>query len=282
VLKIYIVHSSPVLKEKVLLSPNPHPDPSASANPAGSNLVASAPCVVQLPVDGVILFSLLTYIFPVLSVLPSTIEHVMELLSVAQMYKMDVVLTQIRSHIAQQEPPLIREETAFLIYSLAQERGLRTEAFEAAQCTLSFSSLTIDDLTEEHKLDMMPGAFLYELWKYHESVRSNVKLDLEEFRKSNAVTILGDLSCDSLSDSGLPYWLDRYISEIGTDLVPALLDFTDFYMGLAGHLTRKRKLKGTLCTCSGIPRKKMRAFWESLTATVHSSITKVRLLCSCT
>jgi hypothetical protein len=185
VLKIYIVNSSPILGEKVSLSPNFRPAPGAST---------SAPCV-QLPIEGAILFSLLTYIFPVLPVLPSTVEQVMELLSVAQMYKMDVVLTRIRSHIAQQgrqEPPFIREETAFLIYSLAQNHGLRPEGLDAAQCTLSFASLAIEDLAEEHTLDIMPGPFLYELWEYHGTVGENLEEDLEDFATSDAVKILGN------------------------------------------------------------------------------------------
>jgi hypothetical protein len=135
VLKIYIDHSSPILREKVLLSLDPRPDPSASSIPAESKAEGTAAnelCAVQLPIEGATLFSLLTYIFPVLPVLPSAVEQVMELLSVAQMYKMDVILTQIRSHIAQQEPPFVREETALLIYSLAQKHGLRTEGLDAA------------------------------------------------------------------------------------------------------------------------------------------------------
>jgi hypothetical protein len=277
VLRIYIVHSSPILGEKVLLSPNPQPEPNPSAIPTESNVkgaTANTPCVVQLPIEGAVLFSLLTYIFPVPPVLPSTIEQTMELLSVAQMYKMDVVLTHIRNHITRQEQPFIQEETAFLIYFLAQKHGLRTEALDAAQRTLSFSSLTIEDLAEEDKLDMMPGAFLHELWEYHQRVRSNLTLDLEEFRKSNAPMILGDLSCDSLSDSGLPYWLDEYISEIGTGRVPAFLDLTNFHMRLAEHI--RHHSNGGCAPCSIIPQKKIRAFWEALMATVHSSIAKVR------
>ena len=108
VLKLYIVHSSAILGEKVLLSPNPQHQPSDSSRTVNSDVertAANALRVVQLPVEGAVLFSLLTYIFPVPPVLPSTTEKIMELLSVAQMYKMDVVLTHIRNHIAQQEPP---------------------------------------------------------------------------------------------------------------------------------------------------------------------------------
>ncbi len=276
VLKIYIVHSSPIFGEKVLISPNPQPELTTSTIPAESNVegtTANALPVVQLPIEGTILFSLLTYIFPVPPVLPSTVEQVMELLSVAQMYKMDIILTHIRSNIAQQEPPFVREETAFLIYSLAQKYGLRTEALQAARCTLSFSSLTIKDLAEENKLDMMPGAFLHGLWKYHQRVRSNLKLDLEEFRKSNVMTILGNWSCVVVTNSGFPHWLHRYIAYIGVAHIPVYVDLTDFHMQLTKHV----QWRGGCKSCSGISREKIRVFWRALTAVIRGSIAKVRV-----
>ena len=64
VLKLYIVHSSAVLGEKVLLLPNPPPEPSVLANSAhqssAEGTVENALRVVQLPIEGAILFSLLT------------------------------------------------------------------------------------------------------------------------------------------------------------------------------------------------------------------------------
>ena len=285
VLKLYIVHCSQILGEKLLLSINPQPGPNASTIPAKSKAevtVENALCVVQLPVEGVILFSLLTYIFPVPPVLPSTEEQAMKLLSVAQMYKMNVVLTHIRNDIARQEPPFIREDTAYLIYSLAQKHGLRTEALEAARCTLSFSSMTIEDLAKEKKLDMMPGVFLYELWKYHQRVRLNLTSDIEEFRQSNALKILGDLSCNAPSPFVTrPYWLHSYISDIGRIRVPAFLDFTDFQVGLTKHITKSdlnRNTKGGCASCSSITRKNMRKFWDALTATVYRCIAKVSVI----
>jgi hypothetical protein len=193
------------------------------------------------------------------------------------MYKMDVVLTHIRNHIAQQDPPFIREETAFLIYSLSQKHALRTEALQAARCTLSFSSLTIQDLAEEHRLDMMPGSFLHELWKYHQMVRSNLTSDLNEFKKSIALTVLGDSSCESLTDSGLPYWLDGYISGIGTGRVPAFLDLADFHAKLVEHIEHQRSNAGC-ASCSGMLGKKIRVIWEAFMAVVHGSIVKVRVI----
>ena len=279
VLKLYIVHCSPILGEKLLLSVNRQPEPSASSTPLESNVegtMENALCVVQLPMEGAILFSLLTYIFPVLPVLPPTVEQIMKLLSVAQKYKMNIVLTHIRNDIARQEPPFIREDTAFLIYSLAQTYGLRAEALQAARCTLSFSSLTIEDLSEEHKLGMMPGASFHELWKYHQRVRSNLALNLEEFG-SNALTILGDLGCDKPADSGLPGWLDRYISNISKARAPAFLDLSDFLLRLAEHI-QCLSPNGGCASCSSIPRKNICEFWEALTATGHDSIAKVRAI----
>ena len=287
VLKIYIVHSSQILGEKVLISPTPQPKPASSTiiaesdSDVGSEHVANASQVpvVQLPIDGVIIFSLLTYIFPVPPVLPSAVEQVMELLSVAQMYKMDVVLTHIRNHIAQQEPPFIRKETAFVIYSSSLNHSLRPEALQAAGCTLSFASLTIEDMAKENVLDMMPGAFLHELWKYHQRVRSNLSSDLEEFETSNALTILGDSSCESTdSDDDIPSWLESYISTIGTGRVPAFLDITDFHMALAEHgRTVIPDLFRECASCSNIPRESIRELWGALTAVVRGSISKVRV-----
>ena len=276
VLKHCIVHSSPILREKILLSPNTQPEPITSSIHAKSNVEGTAANVlgtIQLPIEGACLFSLLTYIFPVTPVLPPTVEQIMELLSVAQLYKMDVVLAHIRIHISQQEPPFIREETAFSVYSLAQEHGLRTEALQAARCTLSFSSLTIEELAKEGKLDLMPGAFLHELRKYHRRVRSNLTSDLEEFKRSDALAILGDLTCNLLID-GLPLWLGSYISNVGKRCVPAFLDLSDFYTELAEHI-QFCSSNGGCASCSRLPRTKIREFWDALTAVVHCSIAKV-------
>jgi hypothetical protein len=201
----------------------------------------------------------------------------MELLSVAQLYKMDVVLAHIRNHIAQREPPLIRKETAFSIYSLSLKHSLRPEALRAAEYTLSFASLAIEDLAKENLLHSMPGAFLHELWKYHQRVRSNLSLDLKEFKTSIALTILGNSSC-KFSDSGVPSWLESYISTIGTHRVPAFLDLTDFHMALAEHRQTDVWDPSRECaSCSDIPRESIRELWGALTAAVRGSISKVRV-----
>lgn len=281
VLKLFIVHNSPILEEKVLLCHNPQPELSGCtiSREFDVDLEHAANAlqvpVVQLPIDGAILFSLLTYIFPIPPVLPSTIEQVMELLSVAQMYEMDVVLTHIRNHIAQQEPPFIREETAFLIYSLSQKHGLRFEALQAALRTLSFTTLTVDNLAKENKLDLMPGYLLHELWKYHQRVRSNLTIDLREFKKSIALTMPSISKCYSLTGSSLPRWLDAFISEIVTDNFPIFLDLADFQKKLKTHVQEGRS-ECSHCGSIIIPHEEIRAIWTALEAVLNNSIVKVR------
>lgn len=101
--QLFIVHNSPVLKEKTLISDNPQPKLTASTiskeSDVDSEHAANAfqVSVAQLSIDGAILFSLLTYIFPVLPVRPPTVEQVMEILAIAQKYKMRAILVHIRN-----------------------------------------------------------------------------------------------------------------------------------------------------------------------------------------
>jgi hypothetical protein len=274
VLRLYIVHSSPILGEKVLISPDPQSNAAAITSNSEPNVDTAKLPVVQLSDSGAILFSLLSYIFPVPPILPATVEQTMELLSVARKYKMDAILTHIRNHIAQQDPPFIREDNAFDVYSLAQKYGLRREALQAARSTLTFSPLTIESL--EDKLGVMPGACLHELWKYHESVKSNLTSDLEEFRISHAQKALGDSSCQSLTASRIPTWLDRYIKTMGRE--PAFFDLTRFHMALSSHvqLPENRGLgSGGCVSCAYIHHKTIQAFWAALTAVTNGSIAKV-------
>ncbi|KAH9169569.1 hypothetical protein EDB89DRAFT_2072811 [Lactarius sanguifluus] len=153
ILKMYIFHSSPVLGEQVLAADNPQPGIAIPPD-----ITAASLPVVQLPDSGAILFSILTYIFPVQPILPSTVE--------------------------QQHPPFIRKENSLYVYSLAQKHGLRQEALQAAQSTLGLPYLTINRLDE--KLKMMPGVFLHELRKYQQRVYTNLTSDLKDFIASHA------------------------------------------------------------------------------------------------
>ncbi|KAH8977944.1 hypothetical protein EDB92DRAFT_1957179 [Lactarius akahatsu] len=170
--KLYIVNSSPVPQELLGTVSN-----TSGVSDADGKEQEHFP-VVELSESGVILHSLLTFVFPVVPVLPSTTGRIMELLSVAQKYQMDSVMAHIRGAISQQDPPFILPNTALRlhVYFLTQKYELHQEALLAARSTLPFKSrclsMTIEDL--EDKIGFMPGVYLRELWKYHERVRDNV------------------------------------------------------------------------------------------------------------
>ena len=265
--KCYIVNSSLVLTElirKALVPPD-----AAHAEPS------SLP-VVQLPEGGTILHSLLTFVFPVTPIIPSTTEATIELLFVAQKYQMSSVLAHIRSTIARDSPIPNRPENSLYTYALAQQYGLRQEALQAAQMAISNYPMTIEDLDD--KLDVVPGASLYELWKYHERVRAILASDLKEFRESSAGGTLTSLRCGGFSSSTLipsiPRWLDDYIKSIAE--APHLFDPAELNTALARHIMPEFRIQiNHRCACASIPSQTIRNFWAALGSAVHDSFEKV-------
>jgi hypothetical protein len=259
--KVYIINCSPVLDECIQKTLHRSQDDHGEA---------SLP-VVQLPESGAILHNLLTYIFPVTPLVPSTAEKCMELLSVAQKYRMDSVLAHMRLNIARHIPPLTQRDSALRIYSLAQKYGLRQEALQAARTVLNFP-MSIKDLEKE--LNVMSGASLYELWKYSEGVRAILASDLTEFRSSGARGTLTSLQCVDLTSSRLPCWLDDYIVSIEGDI--SLFDFIEFGSALARHT--EAESGEDLCACVSIPSQTIRKFWKALSSVIDGSFEKVSLM----
>ncbi len=261
VLKLYIIKSSTVLGDLIQAAS----DTSDAANLASAQTQLPE---VQLSESSAILFSLLTFVFPVTPVLPSTLDETMELLSVAQKYEMNSVLTHIRGSLALQDPPFIGPENAFLAYSLAQRYGLHKEVTQAARLTLKFV-LTIETL--EDKLAMMPGAYLHELWKYHQRVQAQLRLDLPS---SGAGAVLKGFNCSQYANNtGNPYWIELYIWSIIEN--PSRFDSIEFQMALAQHTAGSGTTQCTSCIL--IPVETMRTFWTTVATTVHRCMEKVSL-----
>jgi hypothetical protein len=256
--KIYIVNSSPVLGEIIQKTLD---------SPSNANAEESLP-VLRLPETGEILECLLTFVFPVTPRLPSTLEKVMELLSVAQKYQMGAALSHIRASVAQQNLLPTRLEPALHLYALAQKYKLRPEALQAVQSILKYP-MTIDNFY--NKLDIMPGAFLYRLWKYRESVRAILASGLTEFRATRACGTITGLRCTELSSSQIPNWLDHYIESIGK--APNLFDTAEFNIAFTRHTKDKANEKS--CECASIPNHTIRDFCEALASVVHGSFEKV-------
>jgi hypothetical protein len=253
VLKIHVTKVSPVLRELIQSASASH-----TANPT-SPLPS-----VQLSNSDAVLSSLLTFILPMIPVLPSTLESTMALLSAAQKYQMDSILSRIRAAVGSQNPPFIRRETAFQVYSLARMHGLRQEALQAARTTLTFP-FTFRDLEDE--LETIHGIYIHELWRYYQSVRTHLKSDLEVFR-ATGMPALTCPPCGPDTIHGARVWLDSYVASIADS--PAFFDLTEFHLCFSCHIVQSR------CFCA-IPSKAVRAFWTDLTNVVHGSMTKVGL-----
>ena len=235
--------------------------------------------VVELPENGAMLHSLLTLIFPVIPILPSTPEKIMELLAVAQKYQMDSVLNHIRSIVgARKDPPFILPETAFHIYFLAQQQGLHQEAVQAARVTLCLP-MVIEDLGDRLEFSDMTGAYLYELWKYHQRVRTELRSGIPKFRNSGLPEGVKGLFCSVFNrvSSGLssfPEWLDNYIASIAE--APHLFDLIEFEDVWAHHIDEMTAYGSEPCTCAKISGQLRRDFWDALTTFVHGAIERVR------
>ncbi|KAH9022499.1 hypothetical protein EDB84DRAFT_1618644 [Lactarius hengduanensis] len=266
VLKLYIVICSPVLQELI--------QSNTSDLPNGEKQEPLP--VVDLPESKETLYSLLTFIFPVLPVLPSTPEKILELLSVAQKYQMDSVMTHIRGAISRLDPPFLRPETALHVYFLAQQYELRQEAVQAARVTLRLS-MTIEDLGDKLEFPGMTGAYLHELWKYHQQVRTDLRSGVLEFRNSlpHDVQVL---RCSGPRSNMYPFppWLDSYIRAIAESL--HLFDPVEFEDARARHIGSEisNTRYALVCSCVEISSHSqvIRVFWGALTAVVHGTIEK--------
>jgi hypothetical protein len=223
--------------------------------------VTSLP-VVEIPESKETLYRLLTFIFPITPVLPPTAEKIMELLAVAQKYEMNSVVSHIQGTICRLHPPFLRSETAFHIYFLAQQHGLHHEAAQAARVTLRFP-MTIKGLGDELDFPGMTGAYLHELWKYHEQVRAELKSAVLEFRISGLPDGMNNLMCSSPFRRGAspPKWLYDYINSVAETPPGNLFHLTQFQEVWARHVESHNSSYGA-CSCATLPSHVKRSFWE--------------------
>ncbi len=179
-------------------------------------------------------------------------------------------------------------EPALRIYALAQKYGVRPGALQTAQTILKHAS-TIEDL--EDMLDIIPGASLYELWKYHERVRTTLASDLEQFRKSGARGTITGSWCTDLSSSRIPRWLDQYIESIVK--TPKLFHTGEFSIIMARHIADKAVIVVSCecespdhttrstpvsCKCVSMSNQTIRDFWDALETVIHGSFEKVSVI----
>ena len=208
-----------------------------------------------------------------------TAEKVMELLVVAQKYEMNSVVSHIRGAICPQDPQFLRSETAIHVYFLAQQHGLHHEAVQAARVTLR-SPMTIEGLEDKLDFPGMTGAYLHELWKYHECVRHELKLAVIQFRKYGLPDVVKRLSCTKpLQDSSSPQWIYDYVNSVAETLPKKLFDFdlSEFENERARHVQSNSTMTSHgACSCATMPSQVKRTLLEALMAVVYRTLEKVR------
>jgi hypothetical protein len=227
--------------------------------------------VVRLPESGEVLHKLLTFIFPVTPLVPSTPEETMELLSVAQKYQMGSILVHMRAIIALSDPLPTCLKPTLRLYCLAHKYGLRPEVLRYARVIGNYP-MTPEDY--DNKFDIVPSALLFELWKYHERSRVTLASDLGVFRAFGARGIMMGLGCRQSSSHDLPSWLDQYIGSIGN--APNLFDLVEFNIVMARHISESKHEGG--CRCSSIPGQAIRSFWAALKSVVNGSFERVSVV----
>ena len=272
--KSYIINSSPVFRELILRSVS-----TTLADVPGGEVQESLP-EVKLPESGETLHGLLTFIFPIVPILPSSIEKVMELIAVAQKYQMHSVLSHIYgiTGIGRKDPTFIRPETAFQVYILARKHELHHEALQAAQFTLHLP-MVLEDLGDRLDSSDVTGIHLNELWEYHERVRTDLKSALLEFRKFGLPEDAKRLCNRDLSESrdSCPRWLENYMKSIAD--TPHRFDYSSFKDAHAYHLQNSARdiaVFHHMCSCANSPV--IHTCWDALTTIVHDTIEIVPLV----
>jgi hypothetical protein len=190
--------------------------------------------VVHLTESHAILSSLLTFVFPVQSFLPPTIEQILKLLSVAQKYEMTTTLARIRDCAPRRDPSFICAKTALHVYSLAWKYRLLEETLLAAEEALKIP-MTIDKF--EDKLELIPIPALCQLWKYRQRVLDDLNTNFYVgLSNSGAYHVLVNVDCvEKNPSSNTPLWLDHYLHAILKD--PARVDLTTFHLALSSHVS---------------------------------------------
>ena len=157
--KSVLAMSSPFFKDLLSL-PQPPDD----------ELVDGLP-VVQLPEDSDLLNVLISLLYPVPPVIPSSYEKVFALLAACQKYDMVSVQTNIRAAVKLGTFPAAPVGTeAFGAYALASSKGLVPEMENAAHLTLNYP-LTFESLGEG--LRSFKGRALCDLVGYRKRCGTN-------------------------------------------------------------------------------------------------------------
>jgi hypothetical protein len=163
-----------------------------------------------------------------------------------------------------------------MFISLHKSRDFTKRQFKAARVTLRLP-MVIEDLGDKLEFSDMTGAYLYELWKYHERIRTDLKSGLPEFRNSRLPEGVKALRCAFLTLIP-PSLLRDGLIITSSPLRKLLISLISSNSKMRGHATsrRSRYSYSRTCPCVDISSQLRRDFWEALTAFVDGAIERVR------
>ena len=136
--------------------------------PPSDGLVDGLP-VVQVPEDAGLLNNLVSLLYPIRRVKPSSYEKVFALLNACQKYDMISIQSYIRDEVKLGRFPAPVRAQALRAYAIASSMDLVPEMAHAARLTLG-QSLTFESLGE--CLRSFKGPALFELIRYREGNRA--------------------------------------------------------------------------------------------------------------
>ena len=163
--------------------------------------------------------------------------------------------------------------------------------------------MVIEDLGDKLEFTDMTGAYLYELWKYHKRVRTELESGVYKFVNSGLPESVKSLVCskdhsDSFGRRPFPSWLYDYIKSIaGTPHLFGLIEFEDAWVRHIKQIQdaysqshscssysrssysydsyRSPYSHSPSCSCVDISNQLRRTFWEALAAFVDKAIDRV-------
>ena len=134
--------------------------------------------VVQFTEDAELVNILVSLLYPIPPVIPSSYEKVFALLAACQKYDMTSIQSSIRAEVIRGSFPAPIGTEAFRAYAIASDLGLIPEMESAARLTLGYP-MTFESLGEA--LQYFKGRVLCDLVRYRKRCRDNLVSCLDSF-----------------------------------------------------------------------------------------------------
>ena len=133
--------------------------------------------VVHVSEDAETLYSLITLLYPIPSVMPASYDKTLDLLTASEKYSMDIVLSTVRGKMV-----LPDTEASFRAYAMASRKRLIPEMEAAARVTLD-CPMTFERIMDD--LPFFEGSELQDLLDFRKRCHDNLLSFFVDFVKCN-------------------------------------------------------------------------------------------------